>query len=148
VIVYRKTLILLAATVAVVAGLSTGLTYVNFKPPLYPRERELTQFQYTPIKPVLRQPAHASNVRSPIDITLASKKDFPSTPLKEMAPAAVAPVEPKVSFVLIKDRVKMAIVGGKVVREGDTIEIGRVIRIGQKGVLIKEREGEKWLKME
>jgi hypothetical protein len=66
--------------------------------------------------------------------------------LSEIAPAAKAE-EQNVSFILIKGGKKIAIINNVVVREGDSINLGKVAKIEKGGVLIKNKEGEQWLKI-
>jgi hypothetical protein len=144
---YKNIITLMTMSLASILILIIGLSFIKFKPSLFPRENELTQFNYERVKIIERNTVVVSGLKSPIEIpSYSEKKDFPTTSLTDVVP--VTPIEElKVSFVLIRDHAKMAIISGKVVREGDVIKAGKIKKIQKDGVLIKEKEGEKWLKI-
>ena len=99
-----------------------------------------------------------TNIKSPLEVVEGRSKDFPSEELAVMAPIArdernggmekeKNPAQ-KLSLVLIKDNTRLAIVNGNVVREGDMTKSGKIKKIMQGGIILKDGEGEKWLKIE
>jgi hypothetical protein len=82
-------------------------------------------------------------IKSPMDSGSAEKKSYPSVKLSDIAPVN----EQRISCILIRGEKKIAIIDNLVVREGDTVNEGRIARIEKGGVLVKNKEGERWLKI-
>jgi len=51
-------------------------------------------------------------------------------------------------MILVNRNKKIAIIDGRLVKEGDVIDQNRIARIEKDKVLLKNNEGEKWLKLE
>jgi hypothetical protein len=149
---HRNIVPVFVVTVVSVAMVLTGLYYVRFTPWLLPREEQLIRFSYERARLITREAVSVSGLKSPIDIPEIVKRDFPSVDLRAMAPRDGTPPEPRkefrLSLVLIKDQVRMAVIEGLVVKEGDVTKIGRVKKIEKGGVLIAGEEGERWLKID
>ena len=95
---------------------------------------------------IQKQQFIASGIKNPIKIP--KKKDFPRVPLSEIAPPLPVRVEKKVSLILLRGGVKTAIINGILVKEGDKFDNAAVVKIEKDRVLIKDRTGEEWIKME
>lgn len=136
-----------------------GLSYViDIQPSLSSQEKRFARFTYEKMMIVERKPAILANLKSPLEDMEGKAKDFPSEALADIAPVAgndkekgmgkEKGAEQRLSLILIKDRAKLAIVDGMVIREGDMIRSGKVQKIAKDGIMIKGSEGEKWLKIE
>ena len=157
--IYKGITILLTATLLVVVIVVLGLSYViDIKPSLSSQEKRFARFSYEKAKIVERKSVELTNIKSPLEVVEGRSKDFPSEELAVMAPIArderngdmgkeKNPTQ-KLSLVLIKDNTRLAIVNGNVVREGDMTKSGKVKKIMQDGIILKDGEGEKWLKIE
>ncbi|HOE18821.1 MAG TPA: hypothetical protein PLX02_12510 [Syntrophorhabdaceae bacterium] len=137
---------LIAGTIVTILVVVFGVSMVKLKPALLPHERQLVQFNYEKVGIIERTPAVVAGISSPFSGAEDRRKDFPPLALAELVP----PGEEKgggqrISMVLIKDRVKIAIVDGVVVKEGDRFQDGMVKRIDKTGVLLKDNEGERWV---
>lgn len=151
--------------VAIVIGLAgliiVGIPYmIRIKPSLSAQEQQLAGYQYNKIELNERDTRFFSGLRNPMKASISSPAgkagpgDYPAERLADLAPPGKAvqdpPVEqpPGVSFIVIKDRSRMAIVNGEAVREGDRIRNGKIMRITKTGVLIKTQEGQRWVYIE
>jgi hypothetical protein len=135
--IYKDIIILIAATLVMVVIIVFGLSYIiDIKPSLSPQEKRFARFSYEKVKIVERKPAVLANMRSPLEDKEGGAKEKEKNTTQ------------KLSLVLIKDRARLAIVNGIVVREGDMTKSGKVQKITKDGIILKDREGEKWLKIE
>lgn len=82
-------------------------------------------------------------LRNPMESSSSERKSYPPVKLGDIAPVD----QQRVSLVLIRGEKKIAILDNLVVREGDSINEGRIARIEKSGVLVKNKEGERWLKI-
>jgi hypothetical protein len=157
--IYKDIVILIAATLVMVIIIVFGLSYViDIKPSLSLREKRFARFSYEKVKIVERKPAELANIKSPLEDTEGRGKEFPSEALADIAPIIgdeknrgmekEKNAAQKLSLILIKDHARLAIVNGIVVREGDMTNSGRVQKITKDGIILKDSEGEKWLKIE
>jgi len=94
-----------------------------------------------------RQQLSAASAKNPIDVSFKSEQVFPEMSLTEVAPPPSS-TEKKVSFILINQKNRWAIIDGKFVHEGDLFEKQRIEKIEKNKVLLKGKEGEKWLKLD
>lgn len=155
---YKAIFIVVGIVLGVVLLVALGLPrLVHIKPGLSPQERQLAQYEYKKIEVNERRPATVSGLKNPmlgVVAAGASGKGYPAESLTQLAPPGTPEKDtagenvPKVSMVVIKDRSRMAIINGEVVREGDRTKRGKVLRITRNGVLIKNGEGEQWLRIE
>jgi hypothetical protein len=139
------TLVVVSLLVIVVAGFAVSALKIGKRPapgvggvPTVPLEG----LRVLPAK----APETVSGLKSPIELAGLSQRGYPGAPLSSVAPRKAMP-DPLVSLVVLREQVKMAIVGGVVVKEGDNTRIGQVKKITNDGVLITGKEGEKWLKI-
>jgi hypothetical protein len=120
----------------------------KFAPSFSPAERKVFNFTYGRIPDISeRQPLSISSIRNPIDLQRGGEHGFPKTALAEMVPPPET-AERRVSFILVDQKKKLAIIDGKFVHEGDVIDKHRIARIEKDKVLLKGKEGEKWLKLD
>ena len=157
--IYKDIIILMAATLLMVIIVVFGLSYIiDIKPSISLQEKRFARFSYEKVKIVERKPVELANIKNLLEDTEGRAKDFPSEALADIAPAArdeknkgmekEKNTAQKLSLILIKDHAKLAIVNGIVVREGDMTKSGKVQKIIKDGILLKDSEGEKWLKIE
>jgi hypothetical protein len=157
--IYKDIIILVTATLIMILIFVFGLSYViDIQPLLSSQEKRFARFTYEKMTIVERKPAILANLKSPLEDVEGKAKDFPSEALADIAPVAgndkekgmgkEKGAEQRLSLILIKDRAKLAIVDGMVIREGDMIRSGKVQKIDKDGIMIKGSEGEKWLKIE
>jgi len=136
----------MSITVICIVAVVTGLSLIDISPSLLPQERELIELNYEKTKIIERTPAVMAALKSPVSGTADYERDFPSMGLAELAsPGGEKSEGRRITMVLIKDRTKIAILDGVVVKEGDTFKSGIVKKIQKDGILIKDDEGERWL---
>lgn len=141
----NKQIIVLISPVVVALFCIIALSYIKLKPSLSPAEQGLSGFSYQNAQIIQRQPFTVPVLDSPIRVEAVSPKvGYPQVPLEKAAPLEPE-VEIKVSFILIDGGRKMAIINGMVVKEGDMVSQNRVAKIEKNRVLIKDKEGEKWI---
>ena len=154
---YKAILIAVGTVLGIIMVVTYGLShFVHFKSGLSPQEQQLARYEYQKVEIRERKPAVFSGLTNPMAPAGrgTAGRGYPSESLAWLAPQGAsekdAPAEkpPGVSMVIIRDRYKMAIINGEVVKEGDRTKNGRVLRITKNGVLIKNTEGEQWLKIE
>lgn len=152
---------LLAAPFVLMALIAGVVFMVTFKPALTQHDREVMAFKFEQPAIAEKKTAVPSVLASPVRVVTGQKQEFPIHPLTQLAPPPetvpskqatppVAPVAPvthpaKVSFILINERGKMAIVNGQVVHEGDVLGKRRIGEIRRDRVSLRSTEGEKWL---
>lgn len=143
---FKDIIRLIAVTVVVVIAVILGMSMIKIKPSLLPHERQLVQFTYEKVGIVERIPAVVAGINSPFSQAEDAQKDFPPVVLAELAPPGGEKGEgQRISMVLIKDRTRIAIVDGVVVREGDKFKSGMIKKIDKNGILFRDNEGERWL---
>lgn len=128
---------------------------VAFDLSLSPSEKRLLHFNSEAIPDISeRKSVGISSLRNPITMSKSSSKGFPETPLEKISPqsstaaVAVPTTERKISMILINKKNKFAIIDGRMLNEGDLIDTFRVAKIEKDKVLLKGKEGEKWLKID
>jgi len=145
----KKIITLIVSIPLVAVLLIFVISKVKFELALSPVERKIFSFNYENIPRIVeRKPITVNQIGSPISLTISKTPDeYPRTSLAEMAPPPGA-TEKKVSFILVKQDRKFAIIDGKLVSEGDIIDHQKIAKIEKDRVLLKDREGERWLKLE
>ena len=120
---------------------------VKFKPVLSPTERALSIFSYEKVQLIDKQPLQVTKLNSPIKMPVHSQKDILRIPISGTEIHNETEAK-KISLILIRDGLKMAIIDGTVVNEGDVINNCRVVRIEKDKILLKDQAGEEWIKIE
>lgn len=121
---------------------------VTFTMDVTPSERKIMYFKTnTTMEFSEKTPIITTSLRNPITPHAQSHKEFPRASLSDVAPPQTPQVN-RVSFILINQVKKMAIVDGKFVTEGDLVRDYRVVKIEKDKVLLKNKEGEKWLTLD
>jgi hypothetical protein len=144
----KKTIIFLALIPVVAVAIILISSKVKFAPSFSPAEQKIFNFTYGRIPNISeRQPLSVSSVRSPVDMRRSGEEGFPKTALAEIVPPPEN-AEKRVSFILVDQKKRLAIIDGKFVHEGDVIDKHRIARIEKDKVLLKGKEGEKWLKLD
>jgi hypothetical protein len=131
---------------AVIIVLTSAMA--KFAPSFSPAEQKIFNFTYERVPDISeRQPLSVSSIRNPVDLRRAGEQGFPKTALAEMVPPPET-AEKRVSFILVNQKKRLAIIDGKFVHEGDVIDNRKIAKIQKDKVLLKGKEGEKWLKMD
>jgi hypothetical protein len=139
----RQFFILISCSIIIIALVLFGVLQVSFDLSLSPAEKGILLFRYEKLKIKERQSNIVTVLKSPMESGTSDRKSYPSVKLSDIAP----PDRQRVSLVLIRGERKIAIIDSLVVREGDSINDGRIARIEKGGVLVKNKEGERWLKI-
>jgi hypothetical protein len=129
------------------------VSQVEFGTVLSPAERELLHFRGEPVPAMVpREPLALGPVQSPVPLVFASDQGFPPEPLADVAPPGERPPagdrQLNLSLIVINRGKKFAIISGAVVKEGDVVDQRRILRIERNQVLLKDKEGERWLKID
>ncbi len=152
----KKVIALIVSIPLVAVLLIFAISKVKFELALSPIERKIYNFNSETIpKIVERKPVLVRDVRLPINVAAGKVlTGYPRTALSTMAPVPVITEKAtdvsakEVSFILIGRDKSFAIIDGKFVSEGDTVAEQQIVKIEKKGVLLKNRECEKWLALE
>lgn len=153
---------LLAAPFVLMALVVMAVMLVNFKPVLTKHDREVLGFAFEQPAIVERRSAEPTALTSPVRSVTGKSQGFPLHPLARLAPpqeAVASKQEPvqlqqpaargerpaQLSFILINERGKMAIINGRVVHEGDALGNRRIGEIRRDRVSLRGQEGEKWV---
>ena len=139
----RHFLIVISCSIAAIILIVFGISQLNFDLSLSPAEKAILLFRYEKQNIKERQFPIVSVLKNPMEAGPMERKNYPPVKLSDIAPSE----QQRVSLVLIRGEKKIAIIDSLVVREGDTINEGRVARIEKGGVLVRNKEGERWLKI-
>lgn len=139
----RQFYMLLICSVIAIVLVLFGMSYTNFDLHLSHAERSILLFRQEKLSIKERQFAMVSALKNPMEQGSVGKQGYPTVKLSDIAP----PDRQQVSLVLIRGEKRIAIIDNLVVREGDSINEGRIARIEKGGVLVKNKEGERWLKI-
>jgi hypothetical protein len=129
------------------------VSQVNFGVALSPQEKSLLEFRGESMpQMVYRKPSTPGMVSSPVPLVVASEKDFPRELLGDLAPAedGTPSQQPalSVSLIVVGRGKKFAIISGIVTKEGDIVDRQKVVRIERDKVLLRDNEGERWLRLD
>jgi len=146
----KKTGVLIALPFIAITAVLLLLPYAKFEPSLSGAERQLAAFTAGTVPAIIRrEPVSVSVLESPVKIPLvqnSQKKVFPGESLSQLAPPpASLPKADVVSLIVVNNENRMAIINGKVVKEGDKIDSRLVVKIEKNRVLLKEKTESKWL---
>jgi hypothetical protein len=136
--------ILIICSAIAIALVLFGVLHIFFDLYLSPAERGILMFRHEKLWMKERQFAMVSALKNPMEHGTFGKKGYPSVKLLDIAP----PERQRVSLVVIRGEKRIAIIDNLVVREGDSMNEGRITRIEKNGVLVKNKEGERWLKIQ
>ena len=144
----KKIIIFLALIPVVAVMIILTSTMAKFAQSFSPVEQKVFNFTYERVPDISeRQPLFVSSIRNPVDLRRGGEQGFPKTALAEMVPPPET-AEKRVSFILVNQKKRLAIIDGKFVHEGDVIDNHKIAKIEKDKVLLKGKEGEKWLKMD
>ncbi|BCB97122.1 hypothetical protein JZK55_20440 [Dissulfurispira thermophila] len=124
------------------------LLHIKFKPSLSPLEQTLYGFSHQKLQVTKRLPVTITVLEMPIhmeDVPL--KTGYPQVPLEKIAPVEKE-MEIRVSLILINGGRKIAIINGNVLKEGDIFNQNIVAKIEKNRVLIKDKKGERWIRID
>ncbi|MDP3297014.1 MAG: hypothetical protein Q8N09_05390 [Thermodesulfovibrionia bacterium] len=118
---------------------------IHFKGKFSEIEMQTLKFKPSGIMLKQRESAQVSaDLKSPIDFThVGSQGLFPTVALDTLAPQAGGGL----SLIVISGKSRMAIIKGVVVKEGDSIDGVKIVRIELDRVLLKDKTTQ-WLYME
>lgn len=153
---------LLATPLVLMILVVMAVFMLNFKPAFTRHDREVLEFKFEQPVIIEKQFTALTALTSPIRVVTGQKQEFPLHPLTQLAPPqeivapkplsvpaekAVVQVErqPQVSFILINERGRMAIINGQVVHEGDLLGKRKVGEIRRDRVSLRGKEGDKWV---
>ena len=145
----NKKIIIFLVSIPVVALITIfAISKVKFAPSFSPVEQKVFSFtnENTP-RITERKQSAVSSIKNPIDLTKTSEQGFPKASLEEIVPPP-ATTEKRISFILVNKKRKVAIIDGKLVHEGDKVDNHSIVRIEKDKILLKNREGEKWLRLD
>ena len=144
----NKIIIFLALIPVVAVMIILISSKAKFAPSFSPAEQKVFNFTYERIPGISeRQPLSVSSIKTPIDLRRGGEQGFPKTALAEMVPPPET-AEKRVSFILVNQKKRLAIIDGRFVHEGDVIDNHKIAKIEKDKVLLKGKEGEKWLKLD
>jgi hypothetical protein len=144
----KRIIVFLVSIPAVALIIIFMISKVNFAPSFSPVEQKVFSFTYeNNPKIAWRKQSLISSIKNPIDPTKTSEQGFPKDSLEEMVPPP-ATAGRRVSFILVNQNKKLAIIDGKLVHEGDRVDNQTIARIEKDKILLKNREGEKWLRLD
>jgi hypothetical protein len=143
----KKIIIFLVSIPAVALIIIFMISKVKFAPSFSPVEQKVFSFTYENTPRITeRKPLAVSSVKNPIDPTKTSEQGFPKASLEEIVPPPAT--EKRISFILINKNRRLAIIDGKLVHEGDNVDNHTIARIEKDKILLKNKEGEKWLRLD
>lgn len=157
---HRDTMVLLSLTALISAIFIIGLPLIiKVKSDLTPVEKRYERFSHEKQKILERTVLDTSKIRSPMQEVENTLRNLPPEALADLAPVkdsikgkgteeSTVKREQRLSLVLVKDGTKLAVVNGIVVREGDMAGDAQVRKITREGIMLRDKEGEKWLKIE
>lgn len=121
---------------------------------LTPMEKRLLNFSsdVIPKIPERKTMQAAESLKSPIAIEKIAVADFPETPLRVLSPPVLKPAAKppagRISMILVNSDRRLAVIDGRLINEGDVFDQDRVLTIEKNRVLLKGKEGEKWLQLD
>jgi hypothetical protein len=144
----NKIIIILVSVPVIAVIIIYLISGVKFSPIFSADEQKVFNFNYEQTPAFAhRKQLSVISVKSPIDLPQRSERGFPKTSLAEMVPPPDA-IGKRVSFILINKKRNLAIVDGKLVHEGAVLGNHKIAKIEKDKILLKSREGEKWLKLD
>lgn len=145
----NKQIILLILPPVMIFVCIAGLSYIEFKPFPSAAQQQPSGLSIEKVQIISRQPLSVPALENPISVTIPVKQDYPDIPLSKLAPAEQQQQkEMTVSLIVISGGRKMAIINSTVVNEGGIVNQKKVAKIEKNRVLIKDKEGEKWIRIE
>lgn len=121
--------IFIALSMIVASFLSPSI----FKDIATERALRIAEYPYIFEVPEFKKTHIPDHLRAPIRIV---KKEFPQVGLEALAPPPQT--APKITLLMISKDLKLAIINGIVLKEGDSFGKGRVLTINQDRVVISE----------
>ncbi len=101
-------------------------------------------------KSLKRETLTLSALPSPIGISHPDARGFPGTPLAHIVPQMESNSTPqfRISMIMIREDKKTAIINDKVVKEGDTIDSVKILKIQKDKILILDGKERIWVWIE
>jgi hypothetical protein len=142
---YRNLILIFGLSILGFLIVSQGVRWIAFSPAPFHGGQRLMQFSREQLKLSRREEIPTVGLKSPFGLLPVTRKDFPPIPLSE-AIETPPPVESaRVSMILLQDGQKMAVVNNQVVREGDSVNRSKIVRIEADRILLRAGDGaKKW----
>ncbi len=142
---YKHIIFLLAITAAVLVAVCSTLRAITFKPFLSPREERLAGLLLEPPEIRSERQTRGGAAKDGVTLSFATPRGFPSTPLSEAVREAGGE---RVTLILFSQGQKIAVMDSRIVKEGDRIDQGRIVRIERDRVLLGTKSGSKWVSLQ
>ena len=143
----KKILAIFVSVPVIVLLIVYMISRITFGLSLMPNEEKILSANVDNIPQITERKQNAvASLKNPLQGYTGSKMAYPAESLAELMPPFEA--ESKVTFIMVTPRKKMAIIDGRMVREGDLMENHRVIKIYKDRVLLTGKGGEKWLRLD
>ncbi|HMK43462.1 MAG TPA: hypothetical protein VK445_04935 [Dissulfurispiraceae bacterium] len=134
-------------------GLPLALTFIlvaaarsiHFEPAISTKERSITTFANVSEPSPYPAPMHYSALRNPF-LPGSGRGGYPDIPLDALTAGGGAQ-QRALSLILINANKKTAVINGKVVNEGASIDGARVAKIEKNRVLLQSKGGQEWLEL-
>lgn len=114
-------------------GLAVILAPMIYKGFSTPQELRIQEFPFRFEVPEIKKPIIPSALNPPFRIV---KRDFPKVDLQTIAPPPSA--TPSITLIMVSEDMRLAIINGLVLREGDSLGNGRILRIRDDAVVFSE----------
>jgi hypothetical protein len=142
---YKNLILVLGLSILGFFAVAQGVRWVTFSPSPFERGRQLTQFSKEQLKLARREAISLGGLTNPFARSATAGKDFPPVSLSEVTEPASPPTGSRVSMILLQEGRKMAVVDNQVVKEGDSVNRSRVLRIEKDRILLRTGNGgDKW----
>ncbi|MDD2272713.1 MAG: hypothetical protein PHP95_10145 [Desulfuromonadaceae bacterium] len=123
---------------------------IHFSPALSAQEKEVYNFVSTPLSIHTRgwKPVHRTCPVSP-DTGMSNTLHITDTGMGLIDTKKEASDRlPRLSFILHGDKTRMAVIDGYVLKEGNSFDGWRVLRIEQKRTLLESKKDKKWISID
>jgi hypothetical protein len=143
----KKILAIFVSVPVIVLIIVYMISKITFGLSLMPNEEKILSANVDNIPQITERKQNAvASLKNPLQGYTGSKMAYPAESLAELMPPFEA--ESKVTFIMVTPGKKMAIIDGRMVREGDSLKNYKVVEIYKDRVLLTGKGGKKWLKVE
>lgn len=143
----KKILAIFVSVPVIVLIIVYMISKITFGLSLMPNEEKILSANVDNIPQITERKQNVvASLKNPLQGYTGSKMAYPAESLAELMPPFEA--ESKVTFIMVTPGKKMAIIDGRMVREGDSLKNYKVVEIYKDRVLLTGKGGKKWLKVE
>lgn len=142
---------LMAAPLILIFLVLAAISQMTLEDSLSTAEKKLLSCTAASIKKsIKRQTLTLSALPSPIEISHPEIRDFPGTPLARIVPQVESDSMPpfRISMIMIMEDKKTAIINDNVMKEGDTIDSAKILKIEKDKILILDGKERIWVRIE